>query len=246
MPNPEFGFPDDARNTFARLNRIDRQYSPLRAYLLIRQAILRGELEPDEHLDERAMMRLTDHSRASVREGLRRLAANDVVTRRKRAGTRVGVSPTSFAVSPGAPLLSSEIQLQLLYEVDSIRPPLITGTFDESVMWSEREYLLIHHCRRVGTLFMYVPTAVREPLLCEPGLDGVSIPRTFGQRHGVPFGAVRTGVDSIRADEATSALLRFDVGTLLIVIDRSLTGVDGHVHEYGVFQLTSGRVRVEA
>lgn len=228
------------------MTRVERHYSPLRAYLLIRQAIFRGHLEPDEMLDERSMMRLTDHSRASVREALRRLASNGVVTRRQRAGTRVGTAPTRVPLNAFDSLIGAGSEVPMISHIDSIRPPLVAGTFDESVQWSEREYLLLHERRRVGSLFLYVPTHVRDPLLADPAVDGPTMAQAFENRHGIPFGSARTGVDSIRSDEDTSELLRTDVGTLLLVIDRSLSGTDGLVREFGLLQLVSGRVRIEA
>ena len=75
----------------ADVMRIQRNPSPIRAQVLdnLRQAIIDRRLEPGRRLIERELIELTGVSRSSVREALRELAAEGLVTVIPNQGTVV-------------------------------------------------------------------------------------------------------------------------------------------------------------
>jgi GntR family transcriptional regulator, trigonelline degradation regulator len=71
--------------------RVERAPAPIRSRVLdnLRQAILEGKLAPGQRLIERELVELTGVSRTSIREALRELAAEGLVTTIPNKGTVV-------------------------------------------------------------------------------------------------------------------------------------------------------------
>ena len=71
--------------------RVERAPAPIRSRVLdnLRQAILERELVPGQRLIERELVELTGVSRTSIREALRELAAEGLVTTIPNKGTVV-------------------------------------------------------------------------------------------------------------------------------------------------------------
>ncbi|GAA0908674.1 GntR family transcriptional regulator [Pseudonocardia zijingensis] len=71
--------------------RVERRPAPVRTQVLdnLRQAILDRRFEPGQHLIERELVELTGVSRTSIREALRALAAEGLVTTVPNKGTVV-------------------------------------------------------------------------------------------------------------------------------------------------------------
>ena len=75
----------------AEVLRVERTPAPIRAQVLdnLRQAILDGRFAPGQRLIERELVELTGVSRTSIREALRELAAEGLVTTIPNKGTVV-------------------------------------------------------------------------------------------------------------------------------------------------------------
>jgi DNA-binding GntR family transcriptional regulator len=80
------------------LEDTDLQRPVEKAYQGIRQAILRGELKPGDHLPEEMLATMTGTSRTPVREALRRLAAEGLATVSNRHRFVTHFSPEEVSI----------------------------------------------------------------------------------------------------------------------------------------------------
>src|SRR6266704_2518021 len=92
----------------ASVLRVERKPAPVRAQVLdnLRQAIMERQLAPGQRLIERELVELTGVSRTSIREALRELAAEGLVTAIPNKGTivaRVSVLRSLSMSVPGRP-----------------------------------------------------------------------------------------------------------------------------------------------
>ena len=113
----------------AELLRVERTPAPIRAQVLdnLRQAILDGRFAPGQRLIERELVELTGVSRTSIREALRELAAEGLVTTIPNKGTVVAT-------------LSAEDARQL-YQVRSVLEGLAGKLFVENATPAQRRAL---------------------------------------------------------------------------------------------------------
>jgi GntR family transcriptional regulator, trigonelline degradation regulator len=113
----------------AEVLRVERTPAPIRAQVLdnLRQAILDGRFAPGQRLIERELIELTGVSRTSIREALRELAAEGLVTTIPNKGTVVAT-------------LSAEDARQL-YQVRSVLEGLAGKLFVENASPAQRRAL---------------------------------------------------------------------------------------------------------
>lgn len=114
----------------AEIMRIERNPSPIRSQVLenLRQAIIDRRLVPGQRLIERELIELTGVSRSSVREALRELAAEGLVTVIPNQGTVV----TSLGVA----------EARQLYQIRSALEGLAGRLFVENASESDRVALV--------------------------------------------------------------------------------------------------------
>lgn len=112
-----------------QLLRVERMPSPVRAQVLdnLRQAILGRHFLPGQRLIERELVELTGVSRTSIREALRELAAEGLVTTIPNKGTVVAT-------------VSAE-EARQLYEVRSVLEGLAGKLFVENASDTQRRAL---------------------------------------------------------------------------------------------------------
>lgn len=112
-----------------QLLRVERTPSPVRAQVLdnLRQAILNRHFAPGQRLIERELVELTGVSRTSIREALRELAAEGLVTTIPNRGTVVAT-------------VSAE-EARQLYEVRSVLEGLAGRLFVKNATESQRRAL---------------------------------------------------------------------------------------------------------
>jgi DNA-binding GntR family transcriptional regulator len=110
--------------------RVERTPAPVRAQVLdnLRQAIIERQFAPGQRLIERELVELTGVSRTSVREALRELAAEGLVTAIPNKGTVVAS-------------VSAE-EARQLYEVRSALEALAGRLFVENATQSQRTALV--------------------------------------------------------------------------------------------------------
>ena len=114
----------------AEVLRVERTPAPIRAQVLdnLRQAILDRHFAPGQRLIERELVELTGVSRTSIREALRELAAEGLVTTIPNKGTVVAT-------------LSAEDARQL-YQVRSVLEGLAGKLFVENALPAQRRALV--------------------------------------------------------------------------------------------------------
>jgi DNA-binding GntR family transcriptional regulator len=110
--------------------RVERKPAPIRTQVLdnLRKAILTRQLAPGQRLIERELVEMTGVSRTSVREALRELAAEGLVSTSPNKGTAVAT-------------LSSE-QARQIYEVRAVLEGLAGRLFVENATDVQRRALL--------------------------------------------------------------------------------------------------------
>jgi DNA-binding GntR family transcriptional regulator len=110
--------------------RVERTPAPVRAQVLdnLRQAIIERQLAPGQRLIERELVELTGVSRTSIREALRELAAEGLVTAIPNKGTIVA------SVSPK--------EARQLYEVRSALEALAGRLFVRNASQAQRTALV--------------------------------------------------------------------------------------------------------
>ena len=110
--------------------RVERKPAPIRTQVLdnLRKAILTRQLAPGQRLIERELVEMTGVSRTSVREALRELAAEGLVSTVPNKGTAVAT-------------LSSE-QARQIYEVRAVLEGLAGRLFVENATEVQRRALL--------------------------------------------------------------------------------------------------------
>jgi GntR family transcriptional regulator, trigonelline degradation regulator len=115
--------------TNARSLRVERVPAPVRTQVLdnLRQAILDRRFAPGQHLIERELVELTGVSRTSIREALRELAAEGLVTTVPNKGTVVAT-------------LSAD-EAHQLYQVRSVLEGLAGELFVENATEVDRRAL---------------------------------------------------------------------------------------------------------
>jgi GntR family transcriptional regulator, trigonelline degradation regulator len=113
-----------------RTLRVERKPAPIRTQVLdnLRKAILTRQLAPGQRLIERELVEMTGVSRTSVREALRELAAEGLVSTSPNKGTAVAT-------------LSSE-QARQIYEVRAVLEGLAGRLFVENATDVQRRALL--------------------------------------------------------------------------------------------------------
>jgi DNA-binding GntR family transcriptional regulator len=119
-----------------------------RAYLSIREEILRGRLRPGAPLSRRRLARELDMSVVPVADALRRLAEAGLVESRSRAGTRVRV-PT-------------ETDVKDLYELREALESQSARLFAQRATPQQRQALQ-RHAEQVDVLFNRLATSDNDP-----------------------------------------------------------------------------------
>ncbi|HEX4092242.1 MAG TPA: GntR family transcriptional regulator [Trebonia sp.] len=123
----------------AAVLRVERMPAPVRAQVLdnLRQAIIERQLKPGQRLIERELVELTGVSRTSVREALRELAAEGLVTTIPNKGTIVAT-------------VSAE-EARQLYEIRSALEGLAGRLFVRNASQAQRN-ALVKSLRRIERL----------------------------------------------------------------------------------------------
>jgi DNA-binding GntR family transcriptional regulator len=117
--------------------RVERNPAPIRAQVLdnLRQAIMDRQLRPGQRLIERELVELTGVSRTSIREALRELAAEGLVTSLPNKGTVVA------SVAPK--------EARQLYQIRSALEGLAGRLFTENASPAQRT-ALVKALQRIG------------------------------------------------------------------------------------------------
>lgn len=228
-PSPEPHHPRSVAGSAQRRGR--RQSSARRVYDLLRAGIRRGDIGSDESLVEEHLVEALSASRQAVREALQTLAAEGLVTRRRRMGTTVSgaildVSADQLMhLSPDRAVLENST-IETIEEMDLPSPPWMRARLqipdDEQVRMVE-EVIRIQGealCVRVS----YKPLS-RLPLRMVT--EVADLATAFEQALDVALGTIETLTEAVSADPLTAELLGVAPGAPLLVREVLLTDADG-------------------
>ncbi|WP_181779690.1 GntR family transcriptional regulator [Pseudonocardia pini] len=222
---PPSGFPQRPRDPEAETN-------PRRAYEFLRAGIRRGSVDPDRPLYDTFLSTSLRASRNTVRSALRMLAADGLVSRRQRTGTRVVRGITLIDLADDLPLLAPELVdvEQGAHRVVEAPPPVQevlghTGTVlrTEQLVRLDGEPIL----HRVG--YLLADPGAGEDLtvrMLDLNVRATVLTDRFRALFGREMGGIASTVEAIACDEASAALLQIPVGAPVLLREIVLRDVD--------------------
>lgn len=216
-----------------------------RAYGLIRSLIRSGFLIDDEQLVEDRLVKTMGIPRARVREALQQLAADGLVERRRRTGTRVKQeyfqvpiedilpwrTPPEFAIR--------QIDNRVVPAIPAIGAQL--GTRDEMLGLVEHVFELVTRAgvEPLGVRIAYYRARYSQPKVWQ---RCPSLAEAFALVYGVPLGKVDTVIDAVACDVDTARLLDLREGSPVLMREQVLCDVEGTVQEYTFSHYRADRV----
>jgi GntR family transcriptional regulator len=208
-----------------------------------------GILSMGDHLDETHLVPMFTFSRNAVRDALRILADEGIVSRQPRNGTIV------VAKSAEVPL---SIALGWDEDVHPHREVVVTDRRWASSTPTTRLYLRTPsdrvHLTEATDMYDGQPSMLHarftldggeRPLVASPASDH-DFRVLFESTYGSALAAIDCWVEATSADERTAACLGVVPGTLLIVKSRVLHGSDGVPREYSVSHYIGAEVSFSA
>lgn len=217
------------------------QRSPRRVHDLLRAAIRAGEISAGDKLDESSLMRRFSTSRNAVREALRLLAEEGLLTRSPREGTTVVAAvvelPLDNLIGDG---LADQIEVHRLSDervpsTPSIRAKLQTDAAEVGAI----EHLFKLGAVPIGVLTNYYHADIVQPI----GWIGCpDIPTVFEQVHGVAVGWVDTSIEAQLCEPRTMRLLGLTERLPVLVREQITYDVDGRPHGVAYSHFLTDRV----
>jgi GntR family transcriptional regulator len=219
-------------------------------FLVLRDQLERGALEPGEQLpSESALCTQYGISRITVRRTLHDLSAAGYLERRHGQGTFV----TDHAVTPRAPRLTvmdalRQTQRDTTVEVVELErrspPRAIAEALDTQ---SESAVYVLRVRSRHGDPVMiteaWLPARFADETLSAEQLRERALFEIL-QQSGVSFGRVSQEVTAEIADPLRAQLLRVDIGSPLLRINRLVHDADGTPVQHLSIHLTPERSRI--
>jgi GntR family transcriptional regulator len=242
------------------LNEDDRQSSARRAYNLLREGIRDGSIRRGDRLVEDELTKSLATSRNAVREALRMLTDEGLISRERRFGTivvrglmDVDLSPllsTDHAKWDGVPQLETQVERVERRTVPS------TPHLRSSLKTDDAELVMVEDLVRVGktatTLRVgYFPIEDEQDL---PAWSG-DVPRehwwvlpdhasAFAARFGVEFGSSDTTFEATAADDRSRRLLQLPPTVPILLMKSLLADRDGRPRELCYFNYPGNLVTV--
>lgn len=217
------------------------QTSPRRVHDLLRTAIREGLLNHDDRLIEDHLVRELGTSRNAVREGLQLLAAEGLVRREPRAGTRVVGDvvriPIDDILSVAAPEHCSVTRLDDRHVPSNelIRSRLRTDAERVGMI----EHLFSFRGLPIGIRVAYYHTHVKQP---ESWTECPDLHTAFIAVFGLPLGRVETTVEAVPFEARTSRVLGVPIGSPALVREEVLYDVEGMPQEFAYAHYRADRV----
>jgi DNA-binding GntR family transcriptional regulator len=207
-----------------------KQNSSRRAYNLIRADIRTGRVGTDSLLSEEHLVRTLTMSRGAVREALHMLAAEGLVERRPRVGTRVRREILQIKADVIESLAASvgrdRIELVKLDHQTIAAPPLIIEVLqlppNDEVLLVEWLILLDGEPWAIRTAYVSGGEKHAPPLQSRDDIKA-----TFEQIFGVPMGINTTTIAATAADSELAERLGIADGAPVIVTELHQTDANG-------------------
>jgi GntR family transcriptional regulator len=190
-----------------------------------------GELPENEKLVEDQLVQALGISRTTVREALQQLAEEGLISRQRRAGTKV--------VSPLVPLSIDDIipwKATVPFSVTRTDNRLVNSTplIRQKLGIEDRVVGLVEHCFYVGAEPVGVRTAYYPPEYEQPqGWQRCpSLAEAFEYVYKVQLGDVRSIISVVPCGPSTASILDVRTGSPVLLLEQVLPDASGKVYEY--------------
>ena len=216
------------------------QTSPRRVHDVLRAAIRSGEIAPGEHLVEWQLVKEYATSRNAVREALQLLAAEGLVTRGTREGTRVAGEIVRLPLDDlirekGSPVRIKRLNDREIPSTGPLRKRLQTDADTLRVI----EHLLTYSHEPIGVWLGYYRADVQQPLGWDECPD---IATAFEYIYGAPLGRVDTTIEALPCEPRTMRLLGLKKPVTMLVKEHILYDVHGIPHDVSYCHYRADRV----
>ncbi|OLT12404.1 hypothetical protein BJF78_04175 [Pseudonocardia sp. CNS-139] len=223
----------------------DRQTWSRRVHDLLRADIRSGMIARDYQLVEDTLVQRLATSRRAVREALQQLAAEGLVTRVPRRGTRVTRDIVELPLTDIRPLTGTEefsirrIDCRVVPSTPLIRKRLRT---DAEVVGFV-EHFFLQRGEPVGVRAVYHHTSTVQP---EAWDYCPSLAFAFEHVFGRPLARIESTIDAVACDQQTSALLGLPVGAPVLVNEQVLVDAAGCAQEFTFTRYRADRVSLSS
>ncbi|MFW0786050.1 GntR family transcriptional regulator [Gordonia sp. CPCC 206044] len=232
-----------ARNHGARIASVPGAHGAL--YSSLRT----GLLSMGDQLDETHLVPMLTFSRNAVRDALRLLADEGIVTRRPRNGTIVVATSVDVPLDNGLGWGEKSVPHRevVVTEQRWVQATPVTRRFLETdngvVHVTEAVDMFDGRPSMIHTRFTINGAA--RPLLASPATH-LDFRQSFLRTYGCGLDTIDCWVDATEADERTAGVLRTEPGTPLIVKSRVLRAMDGRPREYSISHYIAAEVSFSA
>ncbi|HTF55000.1 MAG TPA: GntR family transcriptional regulator [Pseudonocardia sp.] len=228
-----------------------------RVYNILRSAIRTGAMDQDEQLVEFRLIRSMRESRAAVREAMRMLAEEGLLTRERRVGTRVARDiiriPVMDEVIPiDGPTLNGlgDQERTVIYQLERrmVIPPEpvyhALSPRDGRVLMLDQ--LILLDGETIGARTTYISVDHTSESVLQAVTGSTHHPLAYGPLFRALFnqdvGRSDFTIESIASGERTSGLLDIPFGSPLLLVETLLRGTDEVPRLLSYAHLTSNRL----
>ncbi|GAA2238514.1 GntR family transcriptional regulator [Herbiconiux moechotypicola] len=224
--------------------RQPKQHGAHRLYALLRMAVKLGDWDPSTPIDERRLSNEWLFSRAEVREVLRLLTEEGLLTRQVSIGTFVAAAPVPIdlfdftSLDPRFHLTRRQTDKFVIDDGE-----FLSSKFGASGTLVVTEHHLMMNDEIVAVNTAFSPTGAKSGRTrFEEVEHQVPLTGQFPVEYGVDFGGIEISVDSRMADAQVAALLDVEAGAPILMRDQVLSDDTGKVWEYSLSQWRADRV----
>jgi GntR family transcriptional regulator len=226
-------------------SRRPRQRGAHRLYAILRMAIKLGELDVRSPLDERRLCNELQFSRSEVREVLRLLSDEGLLSRKVSVGTYVAAEPVTVDLFDFVPI-DPRVRLTRRQTDTFVLQGggLVASKFDDEtrqVVLTEHLLMMDGELMAINTAFSAVetePSAVVDTAVERQLHLGVQFPSEYGAQ----YGGMEVSLDARIADPHIAAVLEVPVGAPILLREQVISDAEGTIWEYSLSQWRADRV----
>jgi GntR family transcriptional regulator len=228
-----------------------------RVYNILRTAIRTGAMDQDEQLVEFRLIRSMRESRGAVREAIRMLADEGLLTRERRVGTRVArdiiripVMDEVIPIDGPTPAGLGDQERTVIYQLERrmvVPPEPVHNALsprDGRVLMLDQLILLDGETIGARTTYITVDHTSESTLQAVTGSTHhpLAYGPLFKELFGQDVGRSDFTIESIASGERTSGLLDIPIGSPILLVETLLRGRDEVPRLLSYAHLTSNRL----
>lgn len=209
-----------------RADRPTRHTSPRRAYEQLRASIRAGAVGEEERLGEMVLTESLGASRSSVRAALAMLAAEGIIVRRRRTGTRVDRRIVEIPIDDPVPRSCHGEQVELIVLTEALVE--LAGPVRARLALSDAPVLMTEMLAQIDGRPIYLRTSYvpldgrsagtsGQPATGGPANETVSSEKTFLALSGRAIGRGEAAVEAVPAQGEVARLLDLPPGRAVLL-----------------------------